>query len=99
MLNLGEIDLDVLEITKAKLGLSSIIDDATVRLIRFAIVAAQQELTNDYGLKLNISRADHVNVITDLALFNYQIKDGTKGPLPRNLEFRINNLVFGGYYE
>lgn len=95
MLNLGEIDTDVLFITKSKLGLTYIEEDSAVR---FAIVAARQELTNTYGLTIDQTRADHVNILTDMAVYNYQIKDD-KGALPRHLEFRINNLMFGEYYE
>lgn len=95
MINLTDIEDDVLEIAKAKLGLTSLIDDTTVR---FALVAAKQELTDNYGITLDTERADHVNVLTDMAVFNYQMK-GDKGALPRHLEFRINNLMLGKYYE
>lgn len=95
MIDLSKVDESSLEITKAKLGLTSLLDDTTVR---FALIAAEEELRDTYGINLDKGKAEHVNVLTDLAEYNYKLK-GDKVALPRHLEYRINNLMMGTYYE
>lgn len=95
MLNFGQVNEEILHITKSKLGLTSIFDDTTVQ---FALMAAKEELLRTYGLTIDETRADHVNLISDMAVFNFQIK-GERVSLPRHIEFRINNLMYGELYE
>lgn len=94
MLDYGRVTDTTLRITKAKLGLSSADDE----MVMFSILAALDELHKTYGIAIDEERADHVDLLSDLAAFNYSLK-GEQRALPRHLEFRINNLMYGAIYE
>lgn len=85
-----------LELTKARLGISSTIRDA---LLRNAVESVVEELEDEKGLTLNYESPLHLDFVKDYATWRYQSVGDTqtaaRGSLamPRHLQFRLHNLI------
>ena len=67
-----------------------------VSLLKKIIDGVISELTNEKGILLNFEDSSHLMFVVDLSAFRYENKGG--GMMPRNLEYRLRNLIikFGG---
>lgn len=86
-----------LELTKARLGISSTIRDA---LLRNAVESVVEELQDEKGLTLKYDSPLHLDFVKDYATWRYQSAvetqtTSTSRPLtmPRHLQFRLHNLI------
>lgn len=86
-----------LELTKARLGISSTVRDA---LLRNAVESVVEELEDEKGLTLNYESPLHLDFVKDYATWRYQsVGDSqlsaARVPLamPRHLQFRLHNLI------
>lgn len=86
-----------LELTKARLGISSTIRDA---LLRNAVESVVEELEDEKGLVLKYDSPLHLDFVKDYATWRYQsVGDSqlsaARVPLamPRHLQFRLHNLI------
>ena len=86
-----------LELTKARLGISTTIRDA---LLRNAVESVVEELEDEKGLTLNYESPLHLDFVKDYATCRYQsVGDSqlsaARVPLamPRHLQFRLHNLI------
>lgn len=87
-------DIDkILELVKATLGYKSNVRDELLKVIIKSIV---DELEIQKRITLKYDNAEHLMFIVDYAVFRYENKGG--GVIPRNLEYRLRNLIvkFGG---
>ena len=78
-----------LELTKAKLGITSSARDEYIGVLISSIYA---EWENVNGIRLSASErasVDVIDLVADVAVFKYQ---NHGGPLPLNLRLRLNNL-------
>lgn len=78
-----------LELTKAKLGITSSARDEYIGVLISSIYA---EWENVNGIRLSASErasVDVIDLVADVAVFKYQ---NHGGPLPSNLRLRLNNL-------
>lgn len=82
-----------LPLVKASLGYKSSIRDELLQMIIKSIV---DELTIQKRIKLVADNSEHLMFIVDYAVFRYENKGGSI--MPRNLEYRLRNLIikFGG---
>lgn len=86
-----------LDLMKSKLGISSSVRDAFL----FAIIdGVVDELTGVKGIALDAQNATHLMFVVDLASWRYESKS-TDGVLPRNLHFRMNEMMlkYGGGFD
>ena len=83
----------ILGLVKATLGYKSSIRDELLKVIVKSII---DELENQKRIKLDFENAEHLMFIVDYSVFRYENKGG--GTIPRNLEYRLRNLIvkFGG---
>lgn len=86
-----------LELTKARLGISTTIRDA---LLLNAVQSVVEELEDEKGLTLNYDSHLHLDFVKDYATWRYQSAGSTETiftnhtlPMPRHLQFRLHNLV------
>jgi len=79
----------ILQLTKARIGISSIARDSYISSIIESII---KELEDEKGILLSDTNANHKMFIVDYATWRYQNRDGDKG-MPRNLKFRFNNIM------
>ena len=86
-----------LELTKARLGISTTIRDA---LLRNAVESVVEELEDEKGLTLKYDSPLHLDFVKDYATWRYQsVGDSqlsaARVPLamPRHLQFRLHNLI------
>ena len=87
-------DIDkILGLVKATLGYKSAVRDELLKAIIKSIV---DELEIQKRITLKYDNAEHLMFIVDYAVFRYENKGA--GTLPRNLEYRLRNLIikFGG---
>ena len=82
----------VLELVKARLGLTSEIRDTYLAAIIDGIV---KELTDEKGLSLDGDNPYHLMFVVDFATWRYQNRD-TMEAMPRHLQFRLHNLFISG---
>ena len=87
----------VLELVKARLGITTAVRDAYLTAITEGII---KELTDEKGLVLDGTNPYHVMFVVDFATWRYQsVGDGTTAytgqpmSMPRHLQFRLHNLV------
>lgn len=81
--------LTELELTKAKLGISTNTRDAYLHVL---IKSVYEELAEVNGIRLSAAqreRLDVIDFIADVAAFKFRSRGG---PMPRNLMLRLNNL-------
>ncbi|MDN4609126.1 phage head-tail connector protein [Sporosarcina highlanderae] len=86
-----------LELTKARLGISTTVRDA---LLRNAVESIIEELEDEKGLTLKYDSPLHLDFVKDYAVWRYQSAfetqtTSTSRPLsiPRHLQFRLHNLI------
>ena len=79
----------VLELVKARLGLTSEIRDTYLAAIIDGII---RELTEEKGLVLDGTNPYHLMFVVDFATWRYQNRDTTEA-MPRHLQFRLHNLM------
>ena len=83
----------ILNLVKATLGYKSAVRDELLKVI---IKSVADELEIQKRIKLDFENAEHLMFIVDYAVFRYENKGA--GVMPRNLEYRLRNLIikFGG---
>ena len=83
----------ILNLVKATLGYKSSVRDELLKVIVKSII---DELENQKRIKLDFENAEHLMFVVDYAVFRYENKGG--GTIPRNLEYRLRNLIvkYGG---
>ena len=83
----------ILGLVKATLGYKSSVRDELLKVIIKSVV---DELEIQKRISLKYDNAEHLMFIVDYAVFRYENKGG--GVIPRNLEYRLRNLIvkFGG---
>lgn len=79
----------ILSLVKARIGISSVVRDTYITAIIDGIIT---ELEDEKGIALVADNANHLIFIADLATWRYQNRD-SEGSLPRNLQFRLHNLM------
>ncbi len=83
----------ILSLVKATLGYKSAVRDELLKVI---IKSVADELEIQKRIKLDFENAEHIMFVVDYACFRYENKGG--GTIPRNLEYRLRNLMvkYGG---
>ena len=83
----------ILGLVKATLGYKSAVRDELLKVIIKSIV---DELEIQKRITLKYDNAEHLMFVVDYAVFRYENKGG--GTIPRNLEYRLRNLMvkYGG---
>ena len=83
----------ILNLVKATLGYKSSVRDELLKVIVKSVV---DELEIQKRITLNYDNSEHLMFIVDYSCFRYENKGG--GTIPRNLEYRLRNLIikFGG---
>ena len=83
----------ILGLVKATLGYKSAVRDELLKVIVKSII---DELEVQKRITLNYDNSEHLMFIVDYAVFRYENKGA--GVIPRNLEYRLRNLIvkFGG---
>lgn len=82
-----------LGLVKATLGYKSAVRDELLKVIIKSII---DELETQKRITLNYDNSEHLMFVVDYAVFRYENKGG--GTIPRNLEYRLRNLIikYGG---
>ncbi len=82
-----------LPLVKASLGYKSSVRDELLQAIIKSVV---DELTIQKRISLNAENSEHLMFVVDYTVFRYENKGGSV--MPRNLEYRLRNLIikFGG---
>lgn len=85
----------ILELVKAKLGISTSVRDTYLTAIIKGVV---KELEDEQGLTLDDDNSYHLLFVVDYATWRYESKD-KEGAMPRHLQFRLHNLIIytGGH--
>ena len=78
----------ILGLVKATLGYKSSIRDELLKVIVKSII---DELEIQKRIKLDFENAEHLMFVCDYSVFRYENKGG--GIIPRNLEYRLRNLI------
>ena len=83
----------ILGLVKATLGYKSSIRDELLKVIIQSVI---DELEIQKRITLNYDNSEHIMFVVDYAVFRYENKGG--GTIPRNLEYRLRNLIikYGG---
>ena len=83
----------ILGLVKATLGYKSTVRDELLKVIVKSVI---DELEIQKRITLKYDNAEHLMFIVDYAVFRYENKGA--GTLPRNLEYRLRNLIvkYGG---
>ena len=83
----------ILGLVKATLGYKSSVRDELLKVIVKSVI---DELEIQKRISINFDNSEHLMFIVDYAVFRYENKGG--GTIPRNLEYRLRNLMvkFGG---
>jgi len=79
----------ILELVKARLGISSIVRDTYLISIVESVIS---ELEDEKGITLKSDSMNHTMFIVDYATWRYQSRDSEKG-MPRHLQFRLHNIM------
>ena len=86
-----------LELTKARLGISTTIRDS---LLLNAVKSVVEELEDEKGVVVNYDSALHLDFVKDYATWRYQSVGSTETvftnntlAMPRHLQYRLHNLV------
>ena len=82
-----------LPLVKASLGYKSSVRDELLQAIIKSVV---DELTIQKRISLNAENSEHLMFVVDYTVFRYENHGGSV--MPRNLEYRLRNLIikFGG---
>lgn len=78
----------ILSLVKATLGYKSSVRDELLKVIVKSVV---DELEIQKRITLKYDNSEHLMFIVDYAVFRYENKGG--GTIPRNLEYRLRNLM------
>lgn len=81
----------LLQILKAKIGLSTTVRDDYLTKIIASVVG---ELEQDQGIDVDLSRVEMQMFVVDFAYYRYANKGDQS--MPRDLQFRLHNFVLGG---
>ena len=83
----------ILNLVKATLGYKSSVRDELLKVIIQSVI---DELEIQKRITLKYDNAEHLMFVVDYAVFRYENKGG--GTIPRNLEYRLRNLIikYGG---
>ena len=83
----------ILNLVKATLGYKSSVRDELLKVIIKSVI---DELEIQKRISINFYNAEHLMFVCDYSVFRYENKGG--GIIPRNLEYRLRNLIvkFGG---
>lgn len=83
----------ILGLVKATLGYKSSVRDELLKVIVKSVV---DELEIQKRITLKYDNAEHLMFVVDYSVFRYENKGG--GTIPRNLEYRLRNLIikYGG---
>lgn len=83
----------ILGLVKATLGYKSNVRDELLKVIVKSVI---DELEIQKRITLKYDNAEHLMFIVDYSCFRYENKGA--GTLPRNLEYRLRNLIvkYGG---
>ena len=83
----------ILGLVKATLSYKSIVRDELLKAIIKSVV---DELEIQKRISLKYDNSEHIMFVVDYAVFRYENKGA--GTLPRNLEYRLRNLMvkYGG---
>lgn len=79
----------ILALIKDKLGIRTVVRDTYLLAIISGII---KELESEKGIILEVGNENHTIFIVDYVTWRYQSRD-TDGSLPRNLQFRMHNLI------
>ena len=79
----------VLELAKARLGITTVVRDVYLTAIIEGII---KELTDEKGLVLDGTNPYHLMFVVDFATWRYQSRDES-GAMPRHLQYRLHNLM------
>lgn len=79
----------ILEILKARLSISTDVRDTLLKRIISGIV---EELKEQQGIQLDISKISHQLFVADYAEYRYSSRDNLS--MPRHIRWRLNNLMF-----
>ena len=79
----------VLELVKARLGITSTVRDTYLTAIIDGVIS---ELKNEKGLSLNGDSPHHLMFVVDYSTWRYQSRSES-GAMPRHLQFRLHNLI------
>lgn len=79
----------VLELVKARIGLTSTVRDEYLRAIVQGVIS---ELEDEKGLSLDGDSPYHLMFVVDYATWRYMSRDST-GAMPRHLQYRLHNLI------
>ena len=92
-MNETEFKASALDLLKASLGYKSNVRDILLKKIIEGVIS---ELADEKGIKLEYDNTCHLMFVVDLSAFRYENKGGNV--MPRNLEYRLRNLIikFGG---
>ncbi|ATC60536.1 hypothetical protein [Pseudolactococcus raffinolactis] len=78
----------ILSLVKATLGYKSSVRDELLKAIIKSVV---DELEIQKRISLDLENAEHLMFVCDYSVFRYENKGA--GTLPRNLEYRLRNLI------
>ena len=83
----------ILSLVKATLGYKSSVRDELLKAIVKSVI---DELEIQKRITLKYDNSEHLMFVVDYAVFRYENKGG--GTIPRNLEYRLRNLIvkYGG---
>lgn len=79
----------VLQLVKARLGLTSSVRDVYLKKIIESVI---DELETEKGLSLNGDSPYHLMFVVDYATWRYQSRDAS-GAMPRHLQLRLHTLM------
>lgn len=79
----------VLDLVKARLGISGTIRDTYLTKIVEGVIA---ELKTEKGVVLDETNANHLMFVVDYSTWRYTNRD-SEGSMPRHLQFRMHNLI------
>ncbi|PEL13785.1 hypothetical protein [Bacillus sp. AFS017336] len=80
---------EVLQLVKARLGISSDVRDGYLLAIIEGILT---ELSEEQGLVLSEVNSYHLMFVADFSTWRYQNRDSADG-MPRHLQYRLHNLI------
>lgn len=96
-MNKEEFIKTALELTKARLGISTTIRDS---LLLNAVKSVIEELKDEKGVVVNYDSALHLDFVKDYATWRYQSVGSTETiftnntlSMPRHLQYRLHNLI------
>lgn len=95
--------LTVLDLVKARLGITTNIRDNYIKAIIEGVI---KELEDEKGLALDDANPYHLMFVVDYSTWRYQSVNATEVtstskvlPMPRHLQFRLHNLMIHAVKE